>query len=126
MRLLLDSHAVYWFLRGDARLSKQAGAAIADPENDAFASAATGYELALKARRGRLDLPIVKELGPMLRAARLRVLPVSLAEALAAGDLPEPHRDPFDRILMAQARMGRLTVVTLDPVFADYGVPTLW
>jgi PIN domain nuclease of toxin-antitoxin system len=62
----------------------------------------------------------------MLRAARLAVLPISLAHALDAGDLPEPHRDPFDRVLMAQARAGRLTVVTVDPVFADYGVPTLW
>ncbi|NWG70450.1 MAG: type II toxin-antitoxin system VapC family toxin [Parvularculaceae bacterium] len=126
MRLLLDSHAVYWFLRGDARLSARARKAVADSHNDAFVSAATGYELALKARRGRLDLRIVKEMGAMLRAARLTVLPISLAHALDAGDLPEPHRDPFDRVLMAQARAGRLTVVTVDPVFADYGVPTLW
>lgn len=126
MKLLLDSHAVYWFLRGDAKLSKRARAAISDPENEAHVSAASGYELALKARRGRLDLRVVKEMGAMLRAARLAVLPVSLAHALDAADLPEPHRDPWDRILMSQARAGRMTVVTIDPVFADYGVPTLW
>jgi PIN domain nuclease of toxin-antitoxin system len=126
VKLLLDSHAVYWFLRGDLRLSKRARASIADPANEAYVSAASGYELALKARRGRLDLRIVKEMGGMLRAARLSVLPVSLAHALDAGDLPEPHRDPWNRILMAQARAERLIVVTIDPVFSDYGVATLW
>ena len=62
----------------------------------------------------------------MLRVARLGVLPVSFAHGVEAGRLPEPHRDPWDRILIAQAQAERLAVVTVDPVFADYGVPTLW
>ncbi len=62
----------------------------------------------------------------MLRAARLAVLPVTTEHALEAGQLPEPHRDPWDRILMAQARIEAASVVTIDRVFADYGVPTLW
>ncbi len=126
MRLLLDSHAAYWFLRGDARLSRAAREAISEPQNDAYASAVSGYELALKARRGRLDVRFVKEMAAMLRAARLSVLPISLQHAAAAGELPEPHRDPWDRILIAQAQAERMTVVTLDNVFANYGVPTLW
>lgn len=126
MRLLLDTHALYWFLTGHERLSAKARKAICDPDNEVFASAASGYELALKARRGRLDQVVVRELAAMLRAARLGVLPVSFAHGVEAGRLPEPHRDPWDRILMAQAQAERLTVVTIDPVFADYGAPTLW
>jgi PIN domain nuclease of toxin-antitoxin system len=126
LKLLLDTHAVYWFLTGDDRLSARARKAIADPGNDAFASAASAYELSLKARRGRLDAVVVKELPAMLRAARLAVLPVTVEHALEAGGLPEPHRDPWDRILMAQARIESARVVTIDAVFADYGVPSLW
>lgn len=126
MKLLLDTHAVYWFLTGHERLSARARKAIADPGNDAFASAASAYELSLKARRGRLDAVVVEEFGAMLRAARLAVLPVTIEHALEAGRLPEPHRDPWDRILMAQARIEAASVVTIDGVFAGYGVPTLW
>ncbi len=126
MKLLLDTHAVYWFLTGHERLSARARKAIADPDNGALVSAASAYEIALKARRGRLDTTIVEEFAAMLRAARLTVLPVTVAHALEAGRLPEPHRDPWDRIIMAQALSERATVVTLDAVFGDYGVPTLW
>lgn len=126
MKLLLDTHALYWFLTGHERLSPKARKAISDPANEVFASAASGYELALKARRGRLDRMVLEELGAMLRAARLGVLPVSFAHGVEAGRLPEPHRDPWDRILIAQAQAERLAVVTVDPVFADYGVPILW
>jgi PIN domain nuclease of toxin-antitoxin system len=126
VKLLLDTHAVYWFLTGHERLSARARKAIADPGNDAFASAASAYELSLKARRGRLDAVVVEEFGAMLRAARLAVLPVTIEHALEAGRLPEPHRDPWDRILMAQARIEAASVVTIDGVFAGYGVPTLW
>jgi len=126
VKLLLDTHALYWFLTGHERLSTKARKAASDPANEVFTSAASGYELALKARRGRLDRIVVEELGAMLRAARLGVLPVSFAHGVEAGRLPEPHRDPWDRILIAQAQVERLVVVTIDPVFADYGVPTLW
>lgn len=126
MKLLLDTHAVYWFLTGHERLSARARKAIADPGNDALVSAASAYEIALKARRGRLDPAVVAEFGAMLRAARLAALPVSVEHALEAGRLPEPQRDPWDRIIMAQALSERATVVTIDPVFGDYGVPTLW
>jgi PIN domain nuclease of toxin-antitoxin system len=126
VKLLLDTHAVYWFLTGHERLSPRARKAIADPDNDALVSSASAYEIALKARRGRLDYAVVAEFGGMLRAARLAALPVTIEHALEAGRLPEPHRDPWDRIIMAQALGERATVVTLDAVFGDYGVPTLW
>ncbi|HBS32599.1 MAG TPA: PIN domain nuclease [Parvularcula sp.] len=126
MKLLLDARAVYWFVTGQERLSPRAKKAIADPDNGALVSAASAYEIALKARRGRLDASVVAEFGAMLRAARLAVLPVSVEHALAAGRLPEPHRDPWDRTIMAQALSERATVVTLDAVFGDYGAPALW
>lgn len=126
MKLLLDTHAVYWFLTGHDRLSARARKAISDPDNSALVSAASAYEVALKARRGRLDAAVVAEFGAMLRAARLTALPVTIKHALEAGRLPEPHRDPWDRIIMAQAQSERATVVTLDAVFGEYGIPTLW
>jgi PIN domain nuclease of toxin-antitoxin system len=126
MRLLLDTHAVYWFLTGHERLSARARKAIADPDNSALVSAASAYEVALKARRGRLDVAVVAEFGAMLRAARLATLPVTIEHALEAARLPEPHRDPWDRIIMAQALSERATVVTLDAIFDDYGISTLW
>lgn len=86
----------------------------------------SGYELVFKAQLGRLDQIIAEELGEMIRRARLPALPITLEHAMAAGDLPGPHRDPWDRMLIATARLESMTVVTKDPVFKDYGVPTLW
>lgn len=124
--LLLDTHALIWFLTGNPRLSPDARAAIEDPDTLVLASAASGYEIANKTRLGKLAFPAVEELPAILRKARIAVHPVALAHASAAGRLPGPHRDPWDRILMAQALADGLTVVTLDPVFAEYGVPVLW
>ncbi|MEO1016201.1 MAG: type II toxin-antitoxin system VapC family toxin [Pseudomonadota bacterium] len=122
----MDSHALFWWLIDHPRLSRTARASIADPSNDVFASAVTGYELGLKQARNRLSPQITGELELMIRRAGLPVLDISLRHAVEAAGLPGPHGDPFDRILMAQARVEELTVVTLDPVFDDYRVPTLW
>ncbi|HEY0836289.1 MAG TPA: type II toxin-antitoxin system VapC family toxin [Azospirillum sp.] len=126
MRLLLDTHALIWFLMGNERMSPSARAAIQDPSNEVTASAVSGYEAAFKVRQGKLDFAVIDELPRMLRQARIGVLAITLDHALAAGRLPGPHRDPWDRILMAQAASEGLRVVTVDPVFADYGVPTFW
>lgn len=126
MRVLLDTHALVWFLAGSLSLSQRARAAIEDPDNEVFVSPVSGYEVAGKARLGKLDRRMSDEMLDMVRAARLAALPVTLAHMHRAGTLPGPHRDPWDRILMAQALLEELTLVTIDPVFADYGVPTLW
>jgi PIN domain nuclease of toxin-antitoxin system len=101
---------------------------IANPENRVLVSAASAWEISTKQRLGKMpeagDVPT--ELPRHLRRARLGVLDVGLEHALAAGALPGPHRDPFDRMLIAQARIEDVPVVTRDPVFRDYGVRVLW
>ena len=125
MRLLLDTHAVLWWLMDDPHLSPGARTAIADPANQLLVSAAIGYELAYKQRLGRL--PAAPEsLSRRLLKERLEVLPISLDHALAAAALPGPHRDPWDRIMMAQAVAERCHVITIDKVFSDYQIPVLW
>jgi PIN domain nuclease of toxin-antitoxin system len=122
MRLLLDTHALIWWLTDHPRLSRAARSAIAEPDNAVFASAASGYEIANKQRLGR----IAQELSGALRRARIPVLRLHLEHTIAAGLLAGPHRDPWNRLIMAQAMVDDLTIVTIDPVFADYAVPTLW
>jgi PIN domain nuclease of toxin-antitoxin system len=126
LRLLLDSHTLLWWLIDAPSLSMRARDAIADPDNEVWASVVSGYELANKHRLGKLQPPLVEELIPMVRRAGLPPLAVTLEHAVAAASMPGPHRDPWDRLLMAQARLEHLVVVTVDPVFADYGVATLW
>jgi|SRR5919106_2438 PIN domain nuclease of toxin-antitoxin system len=126
MRLLLDTHALIWWLADRPRLSTTARSAIADPDNVVFASAATGYEIVNKQRLGKLFGKIAQDLPGALRQARIPVLGLSLEHTLTAGLLHGPHRDPWDRLIMAQAVVDDLTVVTVDPVFKDYGVPVWW
>jgi PIN domain nuclease of toxin-antitoxin system len=125
VRLLLDTHALLWWLIDDPQLSAAARGAIADLENNVFVSACTGYEIAFKQRLGRL--PIFPEsLLDRVRRERIGTLPISLEHAVAAASLPGPHRDPWDRIMMAQAVAEECHMVTIDRVFSDYGVPVLW
>ncbi len=125
MRLLLDTHALLWWLIDDPQLSAAARGAIADLENNVFVSACTGYEIAFKQRLGRL--PIFPEsLLDRVRQERIGTLPISLEHAVAAASLPGPHRDPWDRIMMAQAVAEECHMVTIDRVFSDYGIPILW
>jgi PIN domain nuclease of toxin-antitoxin system len=124
--LLLDTHALIWFLTGSERLSPRARDAIEDSANVVLASSAAAYEIGVKQRLGRLPRPVVKELPRFMRRARIAEHPIGFDHAIAASQLPGPHRDPWDRIMMAQALADGLTVVTLDPIFAEYGVPVLW
>jgi PIN domain nuclease of toxin-antitoxin system len=125
VRLLLDTHAVLWWFSDDPRLSAAARSAIADIENEVIVSAVLGYEIVYKQTRGRLPgLP--ENLPQRLLREGLAVLPITLEHTLAAAEFPGPHRDPWDRIMMAQALAAGCQVVTADPVFAAYGVPVLW
>lgn len=126
--LLLDTHTLLWWLFDDTRLSANARQAIATPEHHIWISAASAWEIATKGRLGKLpeagDVP--QKLPHYLRQARFLELPISIEHSLRAGALPGPHRDPFDRMLIAQSFSTGYPVVTIDPVFRDYGVKVLW
>lgn len=123
MRLLLDTHVLLWWLTGDATLSKEATAAIADQGNVVFVSAATGWEIAIKRASGKLESP--GDLEAQLKRNRFDPLPITFRHAWAAGALPRHHEDPFDRMLVAQAMLESLTMATRDARISQYGVPIL-
>lgn len=125
MRLLLDTHAVLWWFTDDRRLSSAAGAALDNTANELVVSAVAAYEIVYKQGLGRLA-PLPDGLPRRLQRAGMAVLALTLEHAVAAASLRGPHRDPWDRIMMAQAMAEDLTVVTVDRVFSDYGVPVLW
>ena len=120
MNLLLDTHVLLWWLADDPGLSEKQRSAIADPANVVYVSAASAWEIAIKKALGKLIAP--NDLRAALVASELEQLPVTVAHAEAVGGLPPHHRDPFDRMLIAQAGVEDLTVVTGDPVFAQYEV----
>ena len=126
--LLLDTHSLLWWLLDSPELSATARAAIASPDQRVLVSAASAWELATKFRIGKLPEAeeIVTNLSQYLRKQRFEALPISVEHALVAGQLPGPHRDPFDRMLIAQARIERAAVVTVDGVFGDYEVVVVW
>jgi PIN domain nuclease of toxin-antitoxin system len=122
MRLLLDTHAVLWWL-ADEELSTQARDAISDPENVIVVSAVSAWEISIKKALGKLAAP--DDLEHQVRAGGFQPLPISIAHGIAAGQLVRHHEDPFDRMLIAQARAEGLTIVTRDKRFAEYEVALL-
>lgn len=123
MRLLLDTHALLWWLADDPALTPQARTAVADGANLVAVSAASAWEISIKRALGKLQAP--DDLEAQLEASDFVALPISVADGLAAGGLPRYHDDPFDRMLVAQAKSGGFTVVTRDSRFAPYGVDVL-
>ena len=128
MILLLDTHAFLWWCAADTQLSEVARDAIADGNNRVLVSAVSGWEIAIKARLGKLPLPQAPAafMAAMLTRHRFEVLPVRMAHALAEYDLPAHHNDPFDRLLIAQAKHEGLTLVSNDGQIARYEVARLW
>lgn len=122
MRLLLDTHILLWWL-ADEDLSAPAREAIADPANLVAVSTASAWEISIKKALGKLTAP--DDLEQQVREGGFVPLPISLAHGVAAGRLPRHHEDPFDRMLIAQARAERLTIVTRDKRFEDYDVALL-
>lgn len=129
MRLLLDTHAFLWWVFADPRLSRQAHAAIADDEqNDIFVSAASTWEITTKFRIGKLpDAGIVaRDVAAAMASEGFGGLAVSVQHAQRAGDLGGRHRDPFDRMLIAQALIENMTLVSSERAFDAYGISRLW
>lgn len=123
MRLLLDTHALIWWLEDSAELSAIARDAIANASNDVAVSSASAWEMAIKQAAGKLRIP--DDLQAAVKSSGFTPVPITIEHALKAGTLPALHRDPFDRMLLAQAMLDSFTVVTRDPRFDPYGVSTL-
>ena len=128
MRILLDTHALIWWLADSGRLSETVRHAIFDPLNEKQVSAATAWEITTKHRLGKLpgcEL-IAADVAGAIAHQGFAELPITVADAARAGALPGPHRDPFDRMLIAQALAHDLVIVSNESRFDGYGVRRLW
>ena len=123
MILILDAHVFLWWARNDSTLAPEARAAISDPANDVVVSAASVWELEIKRALGKLTAPA--DLLEVIDAEGFSCLPISGADAAASARLPLHHRDPFDRILVAQASRLDAVLVTRDAAFETYDVEVL-
>jgi PIN domain nuclease of toxin-antitoxin system len=123
MRLLLDSHILLWWLNDDRKLKPVERVAISDSDSEVYVSSASLWELSIKRASGRLNAP--EDLQELVVKSELKPLPILFGHAEAAGRLPSNHADPFDRMLIAQAQIEDLTIVTRDRAFAKYDVKIL-
>lgn len=128
MRILLDTHVFLWWIADRPELSGRAREIIADSANQLVLSAASGWEIAIKARLGRLQVPEALErfLTDQLVRNAIEVLPITMSHALRTYRLADLHRDPFDRLIVAQAIVEGIPVLTKDPQIGRYDVPILW
>jgi PIN domain nuclease of toxin-antitoxin system len=127
MKVLLDTHVLVWWLEDAERLSKQAAKIIGNPENHILISAVVGWELAIKVSTGKIKpRSILDRLDRVLEQESFSELPIALDTAVRAGLLPLHHRDPFDRVLVAQAQSLDMPIVSADAVLDLYNVRRLW
>ena len=128
MRLLLDTHTLLWWLAGDEALSNTARGAIGDPDNEIFVSAAAAWEIATKYRLGRLPgaAIVAADIASAVASQGFVELPFNIRDGQTAGGLPAIHKDPFDRMLIAQAIAADMVIVSNEDLFNAYGVPRLW
>lgn len=128
MRALLDTHAFVWWMADSGRLSGAARALIADATNEIFVSAASAWEIATKYRLGKLPEAdaLATDLSGHIGRQGFEELAIGVADAERAGRLPGPHRDPFDRMLIAQALLRGMPIVSTDSVFDAYAVNRFW
>ena len=126
--LLLDTHALLWWLDGDARLPDRAQAAILDPAQTVLVSAASAWEITTKHRLGKLPgaADVARDVRGCILGQGFEELAITVADAERAGRLPGPHRDPFDRMLIAQASGRDLLLVSNEVLFDSYGITRLW
>jgi PIN domain nuclease of toxin-antitoxin system len=128
MKLLLDAHALLWFLADDPQLSTAAKAALLDPANERWLSPISLLEIALKARLGKLTLsaPFGQLFPAQLAANRIRLLPVEPRHIEPLTTLPFHHKDPFDRLIAATSVVEKLALISADAVLDAYGVTRIW
>ena len=128
MKVLLDTHALLWWVLANPRLSGVVATVLGDTDTTIFVSAVSGHEIATKYRLRKLPVParLAEELGQLVIASGWQELPLSIAHGQLAGRMPGAHKDPFDRMLAAQALIEDLAVVTNDPAFAAFGVKVVW
>jgi PIN domain nuclease of toxin-antitoxin system len=127
MRILLDTQCWLWMAAFPERLSSRARELVETTEHELFLSSASAWEIAIKCANGKLRLPQAPERYVVSRMSRLRThpLPIEHAHALRVSALPPHHRDPFDRLLVAQAQLGQLPILTADPILSRYDVETI-
>jgi PIN domain nuclease of toxin-antitoxin system len=128
MKALLDTHTFLWWITDDPKLSLRVRGIISDGENEIFISAVTGWEIAIKAQIGRLKLPDEPQrfILEQLKINDMKSLPIEMRHALHISTLPIYHQDPFDRMLIAQAQLEELPVLSSDPEFGKYEVTIIW
>ncbi|MEA5598999.1 type II toxin-antitoxin system VapC family toxin [Rivularia sp. UHCC 0363] len=128
MKALLDTHAFIWWVTDDSRLSSTARGVIADEGNVLFLSAASAWEIVIKVRLGKLNLPEPPEtyIPSRLTMNRFESLPIQMVHALQVVNLPDFHRDPFDRIIIAQSQVEKMPIVTVDTQVTRYPVDVIW
>jgi PIN domain nuclease of toxin-antitoxin system len=128
MGVLLDTHALIWWVEGDARIRPAVRELLVQPGEGVHVSAASAWEIATKVRLGKLKLPVrlLHNFMEAIAVLGFLPLPISVQHGYAAGQLPGAHRDPFDRMLAAQARAESLVLITTDPAFRALGVTTFW
>lgn len=128
VKLLLDTHTLIWWLMDAPELSITAREAVATEGNRVFVSSPSAWEIATKYRIGKLPsvAELIDDLVGHIRRERFETLSISVDHAKAAGLLPGRHRDPFDRMLIAQAQLESMRIVTNDAVFRDYGAVVIW
>ncbi len=128
MKALLDTHVFLWWIMDDESLTPYIRDFIADEGNDLFLSSASCWEIAIKAKIGRLKLTENPEkfIPDQMIANNISGLPIQLVHALHVYNLPDYHRDPFDRMLVAQARIEKISIITNDRLIADYDVKIIW
>jgi PIN domain nuclease of toxin-antitoxin system len=127
MRVLLDTHVLFWWFEDASKLSKRTTNVISNAENSVLVSAASAWELAIKANLGKLDaIPLVMTLDQQITEAGFEAISISLEQAMRAGLLPMHHRDPFDRLLVAQAQDLNVPILSSDTGLDKYDVKRLW
>jgi PIN domain nuclease of toxin-antitoxin system len=128
MRLLLDTHVLLWWIFDDPRLSASARRLVADPRNRVVVSAASAWEISTKYRLGKLDGAgaFARDIPGCLRRAGFDELPITAVHAQLAGSFPQPHRDPFDRMIAAQSTIEDLPIVSRDDALSQFDVQLLW
>jgi PIN domain nuclease of toxin-antitoxin system len=128
MRVLVDTHALLWAVTGDRKLSKRAHSVLASFANEVFVSAASAWEITTKHRLGKLPSAgeLVADFARIVEQLGFQPLPISIDHAQRAGNLPGDHRDPFDRMLIAQAQSENLALVSNEQIFDHYGIKRIW